>query len=207
MNHCTKIKFNKFNLKRKKIITYGIVLLVSYVSAIAFKIYQYSFHYSEKKSDVAIILGAGTKDSIISPIFIERINHGLYLYQNKIVKTIIITGGYGVKQVYSDSELGKNYLIQKGVKKEDIFIEEVSTNTYENLIESKKIMKLNAMETALIVSDPLHMKRSISLAQNIGINCTASPTKTSAYRSKKTKLNSLANETYYYILGQFTGKN
>lgn len=173
----------------------------------AYNIYKFSFQYSEKKSDVAIILGAGTKDSIISPIFIERLNHGLYLYQNKIIKTIIITGGFGKNQKYSDSKLGMNYLVSNGVKKEDIYIEEVSTNTLENLVESKKIMQINGLNSALIISDPLHMKRSISLAKTIGIQCLSSPTRTSAYKSKNTKFKSLLNETYYFILGQIKGKN
>jgi uncharacterized SAM-binding protein YcdF (DUF218 family) len=59
----------------------------------------------------------------------------------------------------------------------------------------------------LIVSDPLHMKRSVALAEKTGIRCLSSPTRTSAYRSFGPKANSLAWETFFFMLGRLSGFN
>ena len=53
-------------------------------------------------------------------------------------------------------------------------------------------------ETALIVSDPLHMKRAMLLAKDAGIDCSSSPTTTSRYISLKSKLKFLCREVFYY---------
>lgn len=195
-------------LKKLKVI----FLIISLVLAILFifnsyRIYKFSFSYSENESDAAIVLGAGTSNYAVSPIFKERLNHSIYLYNKNKVNYIILTGGNGKGKNISDSEIAKNYIMMSGIPEEVILIEKKSKFTIENLIESKKIMDANSLKTALIISDPLHMKRSIKLAEKININCKPSPTKTTMFKTKYPKLKSLCYETFYYTLGQIIGKN
>ena len=120
---------------------------------------------------------------------------------------IILTGGYGEGQKEPDSEVAKRFLLTQGVPGNIILVENKSRYTIENLRESKQIMDSLGMKSALIVSDPLHMKRSIELAQKIDINVQPSPTKTTMYRSFFPKVKSLIYETFYYSLGEISGRN
>ncbi|WP_165396081.1 YdcF family protein [Flavobacterium sp. J27] len=182
------------------------IIILSYFIFNGFVIYNYSFNYSEKKSDVAIVLGAGTNSGKLSPIFKERINQSLYLYNKKITKKIILTGGFGINQLKADSEIAKEYLLIHGIPNSAIIIEKKSKYTIENIIESKHIMDSLGLNSALIVSDPLHMKRSMKIAEKLNINCQPSPTKTTMYKSFFPKLFSLTYETFYYTLGKLTGQ-
>ena len=188
-------------MNKPKKVFYIICILASvYFSTNLIRIYNYSSIYYEQDSDVAIVLGAGTNNGILSPVFKERVNHSIYLYKKGLVNKIIFTGGYGEKQIQSDSEIAMRYAIKKGVHKENIIIEQKSKFTYENLSESKKIIDSLGLKTALIISDPLHMKRSIKIAKNEGINCLSSPTKTTMYRSNIAKIKFLLYETFYFSL-------
>ena len=60
-------------------------------------------------------------------------------------------------------------------------------------------MEENDLETAIIVSDPLHMKRSMLMAEDYNINASSSPTTTSMYKSLKTKIPFLLREEFFYI--------
>ena len=60
-------------------------------------------------------------------------------------------------------------------------------------------MDAHQLETAVIVSDPLHMKRAMLLAEDAGIKAYSSPTPTTRYISMRTKIPFLARETFYYI--------
>jgi len=171
----------------------------------AIRIYNYSNEYYEDKSDVAIVLGAGTNNGEPSAILRERINHSLNLYKAGIVNYIIFTGGYGKGHKESDSEIAKNYALRNGIPEEDIFIEEESTITFTNLSYSKIIMDSLNISTALVVTDPLHMKRSVAMAKKLEINCKPSPTPTSMYKSQKTKFRSLFYESFFYNLGIIQG--
>lgn len=170
-------------------------------------IHFYSYNYSEEKSDVAIVLGAKTSQGKLSPVFKERINHGIYLYQNKIVDKILFTGGFGKDETISESATAKKYALTQGVSETDILIEERSKYTFQNIIEAKKLMDSLQLKSALIVSDPYHMKRAMSFAEKENLNCKPSPTKTSMYKSFGPKLGSLLYESYYYSIGMLAGYN
>lgn len=184
--------------KKKYIILLG--LLTGYFVLNSIRIYQYSFEYNENKSDVAIVLGGGTNDGKLSPVFNERINHSILLYNKEVVNKIIFTGGFGKDQKQSDSQTAKNYAIRNGIPESDIFIEEESNYTIENLKQSKQIMDSQGFKNALLISDPLHMKRAIKLAKYYEIDCSSSPTKTTMYKSAKTKARQLLYETFYFSL-------
>ncbi len=184
--------------KRKYIILLGIFF--SYFLINSIRIYSYSSKYYENVSDVAIVLGAGTNRGKLSPVYRERINHSIMLYKKNIIDKIIFTGGYGKGQKQSDSYVAKIYAMENGVSEKDIFIEEKSNYTIENLKYSKQIIDSLKLSSSILISDPLHMKRAIKLAENYKINCKPSPTKTTMYKSTKTKVKQLFYETFYFSI-------
>ena len=188
----------------KKILIFGALIFALLFIINAIRIYQYATEYTEENSDVAIVLGAGTKNSQLSPVFKERINHAIYLYKNQFVSEVILTGGHGEGQKLADSEIAKDYMMKLGIPAESIHIETNSRFTYENLMESRIIMDSLGFSTVLLVSDPLHMKRSTELAASFEINCQPSPTQTSMYRSKWPKFTFLMYESFYYTLGKIS---
>jgi uncharacterized SAM-binding protein YcdF (DUF218 family) len=64
---------------------------------------------------------------------------------------------------------------------------------------AKRVMSEQGFDTALIVSDPLHMKRAMMYADDLGMKAYSSPTPTSLYRSWKTRLPFLFREEFFYI--------
>lgn len=184
--------------KKTFIILLGVLL--GYFVLNSFRIYNYSFEYSEKKSDVAIVLGAAANEGKLSPVFKERINHGILLYKKGIVNKIIFTGGFGKGQKQSESQTAKNYALANEIPENDILIEEKSKYTTENLEQAKQIMDSLEFTSALLVSDPLHMKRGMKLANYYEIDCRPSPTKTTMYKSTKAKLSQLLYETFFFSL-------
>ncbi|MBY2477640.1 hypothetical protein KWV16_12200 [Clostridioides difficile] len=60
-------------------------------------------------------------------------------------------------------------------------------------------MNENSYHTAIIVSDPLHMKRAMLMANDYEIEAYSSPTPTTRYISLKSKLPFLAREEFFYI--------
>lgn len=80
----------------------------------------------------------------------------------------------------------------------DILIETESHITEENIINTKPLLKENKITKVYIVSDPLHMLRSVTIAQDNNIEAYPSPTTTTRYKSFKNQLSFLSRETFYY---------
>ena len=175
------------------------ILLLAYLLWTAVSIVQYGKRDETRSCDAVIVLGAGTFSGEISPVYRERINHGIALWEQGYGDYIILTGGYGQGSSMADSAAAKAYALTRGVPEQVILIEERSTITEENFLYAKEIMDERGLETALVVSDPLHMKRAMLMAADNGIEAYASPTSTTMYRSLKTKLPFLIREEFFYI--------
>ena len=161
-------------------------------------IYSFSLVSHERPADAAVVLGATVFRDRPSPVFRERINHAINLYQRGFVENLVFTGGLAGNDRLAESEAARAYAIAQGVPAEKIFIETQSDNTCLNLVGAKRILDENGMHEVLLVSDPLHMRRSMWLAEFLGMQALSSPTPTSRYRSLDRKAGFLLREVYLY---------
>lgn len=182
----------------KKLFRIILILFLAYLLLLAKDIYSFSLKSNTAPADAAIVMGATVFRNRPSPVFRERINHAINLYRQGIVQYLILTGGLAGNDELAESEAARNYAIAQGVPAEHIFIETESDNTCLNLVEAKRIMDENDLDQALIVSDPLHMRRTMWLAENIGMKAASSPTPTSRYQSLDRKARFLIREVYSY---------
>ena len=171
--------------------------LVVWLVIVAISIWRFGFTDHSRESDCAIVLGAAISGRGPSPVFEERIKHGLTLYKEGTVSKLVFTGGTGEGTEYSEAEVGASYAIANGIPALDVLKEEVSRTTRENLVEAKQQMDASGLRTAVIVSDPLHLKRAQMMATDLGLDAVASPTPTSRYRSFRTRMAFLLRELYF----------
>ena len=176
------------------------VLMVAQTAAVMASIQTYSTLSAPVRADAAVVLGAAVWRGQPSPVFRERINHAIELYQDGQAEYIIFTGGQGRGDDQAESEVARQYAIGQGIPESAIFIETISTTTYSNLTEAAKLAGQHGICCVLVVSDPLHMKRAVTMARDLGLDAHPSPTTTSRYRSFRARLIFLIQETFDYIL-------
>ena len=181
-----------------------IFLLVACIGVLVFgvlasRICSFGNTRSDASADAAIVLGAAVWSSGVSPVFRERINHGIDLYRTGKVRKLIFTGGQGNPGEPTESAAARDFALQSGVPAQDILIEEKSHTTYENIQYAKQVADTHNIKRVLIVSDPLHMKRAVLMAQDVGLKAEPSPTPSTRYQSVKSQIGLLMHETYYYI--------
>lgn len=186
-------------MRKSRAILIGMILFIIYVTYVSFAICLYGNVDEKEEADAAIVLGAAIWADKPSPVFQERINHGIWLYKNGYVDKLIFTGGIGENEEASESSIAKTYAIKNAIPNEDIFIEEQSTITQENMQYASQIAKEKNLAKVIIVSDPLHMKRAMLMAKDFGLQAYASPTPTTMYKTMKSKTKFLAREVFYYI--------
>jgi uncharacterized SAM-binding protein YcdF (DUF218 family) len=182
---------------RVLLVALGAVLFV--MVTLAGSIYAYSFRSETGPAGAAIVLGAAVWSEQPSPVFRERINHAVTLYKQGRVRKIILTGGQGNGREIADAVIAKQYALEQAVPEADILIETRSRTTEQNLLYAYQVAAEHYLITFLIVSDPLHMKRAIFIARDLGMDAYPSPTPTSRYQSLDSQLKFLAQETYPFL--------
>ncbi|MEG6584607.1 YdcF family protein [Dendrosporobacter sp. 1207_IL3150] len=125
--------------------------------------------------DVIIVLGAKAIGRVPSTMLQLRLDEALKLYSSGYAKTIIVSGGKGADEVLSEAQVMFDYLIIHGIPAQNILIEDNSFSTYQNLVNSHRIMKQNGLKKAIIVSNTSHIRRSLVLAHNLGMEASGAP--------------------------------
>jgi uncharacterized SAM-binding protein YcdF (DUF218 family) len=179
------------------LLIFSVALLAA--GLLAARVYSYRNASSDAPADAAVVLGAAVWGADVSPIFRERINHGIDLYRKGKVRKLIFTGGQGNRGEQTESSAARRYALRSGVPAADILIEEKSHTTYENILYAKQLADAQGVRKVLIVSDPLHMKRAVTMARDTGLAAEPSPTPSTRYRGLRSQAGLLAYETYYYI--------
>lgn len=189
-----------FRSEVKRVAFYIVAILIAFYCINLITVYTYSKQFYNTKADVALVLGAGSHNGELSPVFKERVNHAINLFKTDSVKYILLTGGFGQGETISDSKAAKNYCINNGVRAEHVLIEEKSEYTYYNIVFAKQIMDSLNLKTALLVSDPYHMKRSIGMCKMHQISVLPSPTPSTMFKTKKSKRKFLFKEAFFYTV-------
>lgn len=120
-------------------------------------------------SDVAIVLGSKVQpDGSASPRLAARLKEARRLYELRLIKHIIVSGGTGMEG-YSESTVMRDYLVTRGVARGDVLTDMGGTTTWATAQGSAKIMRRMGWSSALVVSQYFHVPRARLALQAQGI--------------------------------------
>jgi uncharacterized SAM-binding protein YcdF (DUF218 family) len=176
-----------------------LVLLVGSYGFAAWDIVRYGDQAVDASADAAIVLGAAAWGSKPSPVYRERILAAIALYQAKRVHWIVLTGGTPQAGYPTEARVGRQFCVSHGVPASATLLDERSRTTWQNLQEAKALMTGNNIHTVLLVSDPLHMRRAMVMAQDLGLHALPAATTSSRFRSSTARAKFLWRETWLYL--------
>lgn len=123
-----------------------------------------------RSADCILILGAKVRpDGSMSHALRFRCDRAFEAWQAGAAKTIIGCGGVCDGPV-SEASVIRAYLLEKGVPDGNIIMEDQSVNTWQNLINARKIMDERGMHKALMVTSDYHLTRALWMAKKQGLS-------------------------------------
>lgn len=118
-------------------------------------------------ADYVIVLGAQWKTSGPSYVLQKRLDAAADYLKVNPGTTVIVSGGQGSNEPVSEAEGMKGYLMNLGISEERILMEDTSTNTNENLINSSTLLD-KANDRVVLVTNNFHIFRACGIAKHQG---------------------------------------
>lgn len=116
--------------------------------------------------DCIIVLGAGVRpDGTPSPMLQDRLDKAIELYENGVADKIIVSGDHS-DVYYDEVNTMKNYMIDKGVPSEAVYMDHAGLSTYDSMYRAANVF---GVESAVIVTQKYHMYRAVYDAEAFGI--------------------------------------
>jgi len=134
----------------------------------------------------------------------NRLLHAARLYKAGKAPLIVVSGGNVFPQngVRSEAFYMKGILVELGVASDSILVEGRSRNTYENAIETEKILKARGISRILLATSSFHMPRAFATFSNTDLYVVPSTTEFGAVEAKPTALTILDSLPSFDGLGR-----
>src|SRR5579875_3589868 len=158
----------------------GIAILLSvgllgYLLYVAKRIERQSTLDEAQPADAILVLGAAEYHGRPSPVLRARLNHALVLYLKGFAPYVLTTGGAGGDPNFTEGEVGRGYLTERGVPSEAIITDAEGSTTAQSLDAAAETMHRMGLHSCIVVSDGYHIYRVKRLLQVQGIQVFGSP--------------------------------
>ncbi|MGH3936979.1 MAG: YdcF family protein [Pseudonocardiaceae bacterium] len=156
----------------------GTVLVgVLIVGGTLFRVWQVARVDDRDSADVVVVLGAAQYDGTPSAVLSYRLDHAARLWRDGVAPVIITVGGRRDGDTYTEAEAGRNYLTSYGIPADAVVPVGEGSDTLESLRAVARRAGTEGWHTAVIVSDPWHSLRARTMANDLGLDTWASPTR------------------------------
>jgi uncharacterized SAM-binding protein YcdF (DUF218 family) len=145
--------------------------------------------------DAIVVLGAAQYAGRPSPVLRARLDHALALWKQGLAPHVILTGGKGAGDTTTEAAVGRAYMRRHGVPDSVMLLENQGRSTDESMGGVARLMLLQRLDDAILVSDPFHMMRLQILSWRHGLHGLPSPTRTSPISANRA-------ESITYILSE-----
>lgn len=140
-------------------------------------------HERPDNVEAIVVLSAGIhpwlgirRDAAMNLSGLYRCIHAADLYHVGTRCPIVVTGGK-VDPDRRGPHLGdamRNFLVELAVNDEDILVEREARSTYENALKTAEILRSKNIESVVLVTEALHMERSVRCFRAQGIRVAPS---------------------------------
>lgn len=177
-----------------------IALLVLYLGATFVDVWLASRQNYDGSADAVVVLGAAQYNGTPSPVLQTRLDHAAELYFAGQVDLVVVTGGNQEGDVTTEAKAGYDYLrLTAQIPDEALLLEVDGRSTYESLRATARFLEQRAVGSVILVTDPYHAKRSLLIAEEVGLTAEVSPT------TSGSSFDRLAQETLAVAAGRIVG--
>ena len=152
-----------------------------------------------RTGDVIVVLGAAQLNGRPGEVLEARLQEAKRIYELGLAPYIITVGAGAPGDRTTEAASGKYWLTTNGVKARNVTSLEVGRDTWVSTENYVKFMKVKDWQDVIIVTDPFHCRRSMTMANDLGVVATCSPVKTGPNSLENSGKRYLVRETGAYL--------
>ena len=130
-----------------------------------------------RKGDVIVVLGAAQLNGRPGEVLEARLMEAKRIYGLGMAPQIITVGAGAPGDRTTEAASGKYWLSANGIKSKKVTALEVGRDTWVSTENYVKFMKIKDMKDVIIVTDPFHCRRAMTMANDLGAVASCSPVK------------------------------
>ncbi len=174
--------------------TITLILLIALIAPTysAVKVWQSAHNPITRKADLIVVLGAAQLNGRPGEALQARLEEAKRIYKLSLAPRIITVGAGAPGDRTTEAASGKYWLRTHGVLSRNITAVEIGDDTLTSTKAYVAVMKKEYVSDVIIVTDPYHCRRAMTMANDQGVVSTCSPVQSGP--------NSISSSGYKYLL-------
>ncbi|MGL5233334.1 MAG: SanA/YdcF family protein [Empedobacter falsenii] len=166
------VKIGRF-VMRKSMFIVGLIAVFTLIVALIIQVFTSYYIYNYQGNipsnyRVAVVFGAKVQANGQPTRFLkDRLDAAIRLYKEDQVDVILLSGEK-LHENFNEIDVMEKYLLDRGVKIEDTYLDGAGLDTYSTIYRTKNIYQFDKV---ILISQSYHLKRALFLGKVFGLDC------------------------------------
>jgi len=160
-----------------KLISTLILVLVVFGLWIIGKTWYTANNETIRKADLIVVMGAAQLDGRPGEVLSARLEEALRIFQKDLAPKVVTLGSGAPGDRFTEAGSGKNWLVNRGIRSAAITSIPKGRDTYSSIVALREKINPKSAKDLIIVTDPYHCLRSMTIARDQGFTATCSPSR------------------------------
>ncbi|HBX63024.1 MAG TPA: hypothetical protein DEG63_08060 [Flavobacteriaceae bacterium] len=158
---------------RKSMFVVGLIAVFTLIVALIIQVFTSYYIYNYQGNipsnyRVAVVFGAKVQANGQPTRFLkDRLDAAIRLYKEDQVDVILLSGEK-LHENFNEIDVMEKYLLDRGVKIEDTYLDGAGLDTYSTIYRTKNIYQFDKV---ILISQSYHLKRALFLGKVFGLDC------------------------------------
>ena len=158
---------------RKSMFIAGLIAVFTLIVALIIQVFTSYYIYNYQGNipsnyRVAVVFGAKVQANGQPTRFLkDRLDAAIRLYKEDQVDVILLSGEK-LHENFNEIDVMEKYLLDRGVKIEDTYLDGAGLDTYSTIYRTKNIYQFDKV---ILISQSYHLKRALFLGKVFGLDC------------------------------------
>jgi vancomycin permeability regulator SanA len=182
-----------------KFLTFLLVLALAIPTFALARVWYSANNETIRKADAIVLMGAAQLDGKPGQVLEARLKEVLRIYEKDFADQVFTLGEGAPGDRFTEAGTSREWLARNGLGWKSITAIKIGRDSYRSIEALAKNIDKDKYKSIIIVTDPYHCFRSVTMARDFGFDATCSPVRTGIASLDKAGFRYLLRETGAYL--------
>jgi vancomycin permeability regulator SanA len=182
-----------------KFLTFLLVLALAIPTFALARVWYSANNETIRKADAIVLMGAAQLDGKPGQVLEARLKEVLRIYEKDFADQVFTLGEGAPGDRFTEAGTSREWLARNGLGWKSVTAIKIGRDSYTSIEALAKNIDKDKYKSIIIVTDPYHCFRSVTMAKDFGFDATCSPVRTGIASLDKAGFRYLLRETGAYL--------
>lgn len=182
-----------------KFLTFLLVLALAIPTFALARVWYSANNETIRKADAIVLMGAAQLDGKPGQVLEARLKEVLRIYEKDFADQVFTLGEGAPGDRFTEAGTSREWLARNGLGWKSVTAIKIGRDSYTSIEALAKNIDKDKYKSIIIVTDPYHCIRSVTIARDFGFDATCSPVRTGIASLDKAGFRYLLRETGAYL--------